>query len=417
MNYRYTYDTMDNITAKQTEHGNYSYEYDALYRLIDVGNPDVSGLADEAFTYDNVGNRLTSAEAAGAWTYNGNNELESNPEATYEYDANGNMIKKTVDGVVTSYVYNIEDRLVEVWDGEVGSGSLIALYYYAPFGRRLWKDVGGTRTYYHYADEGLVAEMDSAGNVGKSYGYKPGSVWGTDPLFMKAGAQYYFYHNDHLGTPQKMTSKSGAVVWSAKYEAFGKAQVATASTVVNNLRFPGQYFDEETGLHYNMWRYYDAGVGRYFRDDPIGLNGGINLYTYAQLNSINLYDPLGLLGGGIGGYYGGGAEISYGQSTCCEKDKKYNVKVLTVCGGVGIGVKGAIPVSVSASSISSRTGCPRTRYYFKHENTFILRSANVQGDSHGPSAGIDAGIYGIATIWVFCSDTVISKTDIGCCDN
>ncbi len=100
---------MDNITAKDTEHGNYSYEYDALYRLTDVDNPDVSGLTDEAFTYDNVGNRLTSAEAAGAWTYNGNNELESNPEATYEYDANGNMTRKTVGSVVTSYVYNIED--------------------------------------------------------------------------------------------------------------------------------------------------------------------------------------------------------------------------------------------------------------------------------------------------------------------
>jgi len=61
------------------------------------------------------------------------------------------MIRKTVDGVVTSYVYNTEDRLIEVRDG---SDVLIAYYYYDPFGRRLWKEVGGTRTYYYYADEG-----------------------------------------------------------------------------------------------------------------------------------------------------------------------------------------------------------------------------------------------------------------------
>ena len=59
--------------------------------------------------------------------------------------------------------------------------------------------------------------MTAAGNEVKAYGYKPGSLWTTDPLFMKTDGQYYFYHNDHLGTPQKMTDVSGAVVWSAKY--------------------------------------------------------------------------------------------------------------------------------------------------------------------------------------------------------
>ena len=63
------------------------------------------------------------------------------------------MTKKSVDGAVTSYVYNTEDRLTEVWDGEAGIGSLTGTYYYDPFGRRLWKEVGGVRTYFHYADE------------------------------------------------------------------------------------------------------------------------------------------------------------------------------------------------------------------------------------------------------------------------
>jgi len=152
---------------------------------------------------------------------------------------------------VTEYVYNIEDRLVEVWE----SGSLTASYYYDPFGRRLWKDVGGVRTYFFYADEGLVAEADSSDVITKTYGYKPGSTWTTDPLFMTESGKYYFYHNDHLGTPQKMTAVNGAVVWAALYSAFGEAQVLPSSIVENNLRFAGQYFDQESGLHYNRFRY------------------------------------------------------------------------------------------------------------------------------------------------------------------
>jgi RHS repeat-associated protein len=201
------------------------------------------------------------------------------------------MIQKTVDGTVTLFFYNIEDRLVRVEDG---SGSVIATYGYDPFGRRLWKEVSGVRTWYMYADEGLTAEFDGSGTELKAYGWKPASTWGTDPLFMKVGTEYYFYHNDHLGTPQKMTVTNGAVVWSAKYSSFGEAFVDLTSSVENNLRFPGQYYDDETGLHYNYHRYYDPTTGRYLIPDPIGLKGGINLFAYVLNNPINAFDPLGL---------------------------------------------------------------------------------------------------------------------------
>ncbi len=65
----------------------------------------------------------------------------------------------------------------------------------------------------------------------------------TDPLFVKEDGQYYFYHTDHLGTPQKLTAVNGAVVWSALYSSFGQAQVLPSSIVENNLRFAGQYYD------------------------------------------------------------------------------------------------------------------------------------------------------------------------------
>jgi RHS repeat-associated protein len=111
---------------------------------------------------------------------------------------------------------------------------------------------------------------------------------------MKVGGQYYFYQNDHLGTPQKLTAVNGAVVWSAKYSSFGEADVDPSSILTNNLRFAGQYFDEETELHYNYFRYYDPEVGRYLKADPIGLRGGINVFAYGLNNPINLVDILGL---------------------------------------------------------------------------------------------------------------------------
>ena len=107
------------------------------------------------------------------------------------------------------------------------------------------------------------------------------------------GSGLYWYHNDHFGPPQRMTAAdSGAVAWSAGYAAFGQATIDPLSTIDNNLRFPGQYYDAESGLHYNYNRYYNPDTGRYLTTDPF--KDGLNLYLYAFGNPINLYDPLGL---------------------------------------------------------------------------------------------------------------------------
>ncbi len=125
-------------------------------------------------------------------------------------------------------------------------------------------------------------------------GYRPSSIWTTDPLFMKVDSEYYYYQNDHLGTPQKLADYGGSVVWSAVYKSFGECLVDPSSIIENNLRFAGQYFDHETGLSYNYFRYYCPETGRYLTPDPIGLRGGVNLFAYSINNPVNRIDPYGL---------------------------------------------------------------------------------------------------------------------------
>jgi len=106
----------------------------------------------------------------------------------------------------------------------------------------------------------------------------------------------FYYQLDHLGTPQELTDFGGEIVWSAKYNAYGKVTrlaFGGGEQLEQPLRFQGQYFDAESGLHYNRHRYYDPEVGRYLTPDPVKLAGGLNQYRYA-LNPTGWVDPLGL---------------------------------------------------------------------------------------------------------------------------
>lgn len=300
------------------------YAHDDSGRLTQVSASALSGRS-EAFGLDPASNRTShSLTGTAAWEYDAASQLTRRPgpsgsgTVSYQYDASGNLIVKTDSGKAepartTRYTWDAFNRLAEVRDG---AGELIARYTYDPFDRRIRKELGGSSTLQdqgltagavaHYLPSpwGLLAETDGAGAVQVTYGWSPQVEDGVAPLFARtpnpasAGTfRYVYYHNDHLGTPQRITDKAGNLVWAADYDAYGKAMVKTtanpALALTSNLRLPGQYFDAETGLHYNDRRYYDPDTGRYTSRDPIGFEGGINLYAYAAAAPGRFIDPTG----------------------------------------------------------------------------------------------------------------------------
>lgn len=145
----------------------------------------------------------------------------------------------------------------------------------------------GSDTDYIYDQQGkIISEISNNSQRDTIY-------FNGQPLAFIENGQVYYYHNNHLGAPETITDENQNVVWKATYTPYGEADVTT-ETVENNIRLPGQYLDSETGLHYNYFRYYDAGTGRYVTSDPIGLAGGINTYGYVGGNPTNFVDPLGL---------------------------------------------------------------------------------------------------------------------------
>ncbi|MGI5575673.1 RHS repeat-associated core domain-containing protein, partial [Escherichia coli] len=108
-----------------------------------------------------------------------------------------------------------------------------------------------------------------------------------------------YFHTDVNGAPEEMTDSDGKIVWETGYQVWGNTiQEKDHGGVEQNLRYQGQYLDRETGLHYNLHRYYDPDVGRFMVTDPIGLRGGLNLYQYGP-NPLSWIDPLGLSGSGL----------------------------------------------------------------------------------------------------------------------
>lgn len=294
----YEYDLAQNIKKIQKSEGTFNYAYDNLYRLTSADSPTGHAANDETFDYDGVGNRIARNENGTTenQSYNQKNQLggidssDNTQDITYTYNANGHTKTQTKNGVITEYVYNHEERLITV----KRDGMTLGEYVYNHNGQRVKKVVRGATTWYLYNKTDLAAEYASDGSLIKEYLFHPDKTWMTEPLFQRiATGDIYYYYNDHLSTPQHMLDAAGNIVWAADYSAYGKADVK-ANAVENNLRFPGQYYDEETGLHHNFHRDYDPATGRYIQSDPFGVGGGLNFYVYSVSNPTNFSDAYGL---------------------------------------------------------------------------------------------------------------------------
>jgi RHS repeat-associated protein len=320
-NRRYVYDPAGNATSLITMNNTLlSFSYDSMDRLTGATNDAANSFGSLAWTYDANGNRQSETRNAGTvpYAYSPPNWLYQRGSDTRIRTASGNTA--SISGVAT-FTYDGYNRLATSQ-----TAAETTTYVNNALGERMKKsNQNGLSTVFLYGPNGeLLWEKDQAGNT-------RADDWlhGRPLARIDNDAEIYYYHVDHLGTPQAMSDSTGSLVWKAAYEPFGKATVSPASTVENNLRLPGQYFDRETGLHYNYFRDYDPGTGRYVEADPIGLDGGLNLYGYANQNPLTFTDPTGEVSGpaiAIAIIIAGGTYKWLNFEKCVEGCKKTNAQ-------------------------------------------------------------------------------------------
>ncbi|WP_147105077.1 RHS repeat-associated core domain-containing protein [Tateyamaria sp. syn59] len=208
---------------------------------------------------------------------------------TLSYDTCGRVTERRVqrDGFrpqTWTYHWDVMDRLVacitpegERWD-----------YTYDPFGRRIEKRSASTRTQFLW-DGDVIAIEATDGIAAVHWHFEPRS---HRPL-LRDGETLGHVITDHLGTPREIVDGSGAILWSATYRLWGKERGQWGDPTLCPIRFPGQWHDAESGLHYNRFRYYDPNVGQYLSIDPLGASAGTRAHGYVS-NPLHWIDPLGL---------------------------------------------------------------------------------------------------------------------------
>ena len=336
---------------------NRGYTYDELGRLI--GRSDNTSF--RLWTYDANSNRTSVQSGSNIYPYtldDNSNRLMSvaGPIAkTYTYDATGNVVN---DGK-TSFTWNAAGRL-----RKIVKGNKVRKYKYNGKGERIRRNgADKRRSAFLYDAAGHLVSEYKARNIRKeNWRLKQETVWLDDiPVaVLKKTAnsdsiQVYFIHADHLNTPRVIVDVSNTPVWRwENRQAFGdnfpdEDPDRDGTLFKYNLRFAGQYFDNETRLHYNYFRNYDPETGRYISSDPIGLTGGLNTYTYVLNNPLNFIDPRGLavFSFGVGGSFqltavGASMSVSAGIDTVGKVCFQF-----TTCARLGLGESAGTAMEVA----------------------------------------------------------------------
>ncbi len=293
---RYEYDPAGELIRTLDKlRGEIKYEYEANGQLH---SRDTGRLVDsEEFRYDAAANRLNFNTSQ--FDQVKDNRIKRWRDQEYAYDAWGNLIEKRVGlNKLQTFSYDCENRLVKAETLVNGKLHSLGTYRYDSLGRRVGKtsEINGQTEHKHFLWQGLRMLREETPWQSSVYVYEPGSYAPLARVDQNEGEEekkLYYFHTDQIGTPLEMTDVDGSVVWQATYKAWGEVEAFAVNEVAQNLRFQGQYFDDETGLHYNTFRYYDSEVGRFITQDPIGLWGGDNLYRYVP-NPTAWVDPKGL---------------------------------------------------------------------------------------------------------------------------
>ncbi len=312
---KWFYDPQDNLGAMEdTYRGWVEYLYDSEQRLKKVAS---SENLDAMLFYDRADNLLERPQSEIDAEHSPTLALSPQGDKLhqfqgwhYQYDAYGNVIARRYrNQSPQTYAYDGDNRLVIAHNQGIK-----AQYHYDALGRRIHKTVENResgqvkRQETHFIWQGLRLLQEQDINTGKhqTYCYEEHGSYTPLAVIVKqsSGFHYYWHHCDINSAPLEVTNAQGNTLWSGKYERFGFVRNSPLSfysdpervmeSFEQNLRYAGQYFDNETGLHFNTFRFYDPQIGRFIMPDPIGLLGGMNLYAYAP-NPLVWIDPLGLM--------------------------------------------------------------------------------------------------------------------------
>jgi len=320
-------DWVDNFNGSITD-----YDYDNANRLTGLINKKADGTIIASYQFpvlDGNGNRKQEVRQeplppsnlpTESVTFNYNiprNRLDSTTNATFNYDFEGQLSDKSG----TPFTFDYAHRLT-------GIGANIQ-FNYDGAGNRLKATRSGIVTKYIYDAAGnLLAEADNAGTITKYY------IHGAGLLAMVEGSNVYTYHYNAIGSTVAMTDNNENTINAYSYGPYGRV-LNELETINQPFKYVGQYgvmYEPGVEFYYMRARYYDPDIGRFISEDPIGFEGGLNLYAYVGGNPVNAIDPIGTWSFSLEAYLGvgGGINISYLDGT------------LEATGRLGVGLGGGV---------------------------------------------------------------------------
>lgn len=333
----YVYDTINRLTTIQTDAGNFSYDYKSdvspiiktlthpnslsvayeyntpLNQLTKISNTKASSEIINQYEYTYQNDRIASEtitdgepittfqEELVEYDYNPANQLVKTvaPEKLFAYDDAGNMTQGyTAEGFMFTAAYDAENQLkiIEYTDNEGVAHKTEYVYAYNKFLAQIKTYTNNTLTNdARILRNGHLAlqERDQANTIVREY------TWGTNMgggigglLDLKQNEQHYSYLYDGKGNITAITDAAQTLAAAYRYDAFGVLMTQTGS-LDQPFAFSTKRYNASTGLNYYGYRFYGPKMGRWLTQDPIGVDGGINLYGFVQNDPVNLIDPEG----------------------------------------------------------------------------------------------------------------------------